>query len=227
MEVMIGGVNVPVTITRKSMRNITLRVGRNGELRVSCPKYTSEKEIRFMIYRNEAWILQQQLRRRKEEEVNREGINGDSLFWLGERKTVRRETARRDSILVDGDEIIFYLKEENDERIQKTFRNAASKQLLAMSEEAREPWDRMICDANGIARPQIKTRYMTSRWGVCYPEKHTITLSTRLIHYPQCCFEYVLLHEYAHFLVRNHSAAFYQVVSRYMPDYKERRKLLK
>ena len=40
MEVMIGGVNVPVTITRKSMRNITLRVGRNGELRVSCPKYT-------------------------------------------------------------------------------------------------------------------------------------------------------------------------------------------
>ena len=68
---------------------------------------------------------------------------------------------------------------------------------------------------------------MKSRWGVCFPNKHSITLSTRLIHYPVECFEYVLLHEYAHFLVPNHSKEFYEVIEKYMPDYKERIKKMR
>ena len=227
MEVLIGGIREPVTITRKKVKRITLRIGKQGEILISCPRWASQEEIRRLIYTNEAWILDQKLRRSREEAVNREGIEGDRICWLGEFRTVVYQPAARDSVTVDGDRIIFFLKEKTQERIEKAFRKAASRTLLEMAEEAREPWDETICAANGIPLPEIKTRYMTSRWGVCYPAKHTITLSTRLIHYPVRCFEYVLLHEYAHFLVPNHSASFYDIVRRNMPDYKERIRLLK
>ena len=78
-----------------------------------------------------------------------------------------------------------------------------------------------------LKEPEISIRYMTSKWGVCYPQKAKIVLSTRLIHYPVECMEYVLLHEYVHFLVPNHSRTFYDTVRRHMPDYAFRKKLLK
>ena len=39
--------------------------------------------------------------------------------------------------------------------------------------------------------------------------------------------DYVILHELCHTKVMNHSKAFYDLVGRFMPDYKERQKKLK
>ena len=75
--------------------------------------------------------------------------------------------------------------------------------------------------------PLLKVRDMKSRWGVCCPAKRRITLALRLAEKPRRAVEYVVLHEYAHFLQLNHSPAFWAVVERFMPDYRERRALLK
>lgn len=64
------------------------------------------------------------------------------------------------------------------------------------------------------------------RWGSCHTVKNIITLNSRLIEVPKEAVEYVVLHEFAHFLQPNHSRAFYAVVERYMPDWRERRALL-
>jgi predicted metal-dependent hydrolase len=45
--------------------------------------------------------------------------------------------------------------------------------------------------------------------------------------YPEAAREYVVVHELAHLCEMNHSARFYAIIERYMPDYKERKKLLK
>ena len=75
-------------------------------------------------------------------------------------------------------------------------------------------------------RPVLKVRQMTTRWGVCVPAKRQITFSLRLAEKPRAAVEYVVLHEYAHFVRADHSPAFWAVVARYMPDYKARRRLL-
>ena len=76
-------------------------------------------------------------------------------------------------------------------------------------------------------RPALKVRDMKSRWGVCCPAKGRITLALRLAQKPRRAVEYVMVHEYAHFVQLNHSPAFWAVVERCMPDYRERRALLK
>ncbi len=85
----------------------------------------------------------------------------------------------------------------------------------------------LFADVLGGERPLIKVRDMKSRWGVCTPAKRQIVFALRLAEKPHAAIEYVVLHEYAHFLHPDHSPAFWAVVARYMPDYKVRRALLR
>jgi predicted metal-dependent hydrolase len=74
--------------------------------------------------------------------------------------------------------------------------------------------------------PQIKFRKMTSRWGSCQPQKNILTFNTLLIETPVECIEYVVAHEFTHFLEANHSKNFYNKLEKIMPDWKQRRNKL-
>lgn len=78
-----------------------------------------------------------------------------------------------------------------------------------------------------IAYPQLRVRAMKSRWGSCIPSKNAITLNAWLLTKPEAALEYVVVHELAHLVVPNHSADFYAVVAAVLPDYQERRALLR
>ena len=77
-----------------------------------------------------------------------------------------------------------------------------------------------------IEYPVIKIRTMKSRWGSCQPTKGIITLNAKMIAAPREAIEYVVLHEFAHFIHPNHSKDFYSFVERMMPDWKQRRAML-
>ena len=129
--------------------------------------------------------------------------------------------------MYENNTIRFTLNKLTDEIFRQTFHRIADKKLAALIREERKQWDQDICRQHGLPLPSISLRYMVSRWGVCRPEKAHITISTRLIHYPQECLSYILLHEYVHFLVRNHSAAFYEEVEKRMKNYRQVQNFLK
>ena len=79
----------------------------------------------------------------------------------------------------------------------------------------------------GIKYPQIKFRKMVSRWGSCHPTKGILTFNTNLMYAPYECIEYVVWHEFTHFLQANHSNKFYEELSKVCPDWKVWRKKLK
>ena len=79
----------------------------------------------------------------------------------------------------------------------------------------------------GGQKPTIKVRAMTSRWGVCYMKRRQITFALQLYNMPPAAQIYVVVHEYCHFLQPNHSPAFWAEVEKLLPDWKERRALLK
>jgi hypothetical protein len=69
----------------------------------------------------------------------------------------------------------------------------------------------------GKARPR-SVRWVTNqhgRWGSCTPADKTIRLSHRLRDMPDWVVDYVLVHELAHLLVPDHSAAFWDLVAAY------------
>ena len=70
-------------------------------------------------------------------------------------------------------------------------------------------------------------RDMTSRWGSCSVQKHTIRINLQLAHKPEECLEYVIVHELAHLLEPSHNKRFHAYMKQFLPDYKEREKVLK
>ena len=67
---------------------------------------------------------------------------------------------------------------------------------------------------------------METRWGSCLAKKGIITLNKQLLEAPRNCIEYVVMHEFCHFIHQNHSKHFYDFLTILMPDWKERKKLL-
>lgn len=78
----------------------------------------------------------------------------------------------------------------------------------------------------GLKPTSVKITSAERRFGSC-SAKNGLCFSYRLMAYPKEAVEYVVVHELAHIKHHNHSKAFYNLIERYMPDYKNRQKMLK
>ena len=85
---------------------------------------------------------------------------------------------------------------------------------------------RYYAEIMGLEYKKISITSAKTRFGSCSSKK-TICFSYRLMLYPPEARDYVVVHELAHLREMNHSPKFYEIIARYMPDYKERKKLLK
>lgn len=77
-----------------------------------------------------------------------------------------------------------------------------------------------------ISPTGIKITKAKKRFGSCNG-KNSLCFSCYLMLYPNEAVDYVVVHELAQIKHHNHSKDFYSLISEYMPDYKDREKLLK
>ena len=78
----------------------------------------------------------------------------------------------------------------------------------------------------GLKYSRIKITSAKTRFGSC-SSVGNICFSYLLMQYPERAREYVVVHELCHLVHMNHSSKFYALLEKYLPDYKERRRLLK
>lgn len=86
----------------------------------------------------------------------------------------------------------------------------------------RHHYDRLLNE-----EPDIKIKKMKGKWGYCIPSKNKLVFNINLVHYPKRVIDYVILHEYTHLKIPNHSKEFYEFIEKEMPEYKESIKYLK
>ena len=77
----------------------------------------------------------------------------------------------------------------------------------------------------GLPYPQLAVREMRSRWGSCDPDDR-ITLNIKLILVPEELIDYVIYHELCHLREHHHGKAFYQLLDRVLPAWRERKRKL-
>jgi predicted metal-dependent hydrolase len=123
-------------------------------------------------------------------------------------------------------DLLVTLKDVNDGEARRKAISAALDAILALTVE--ELCQEIYPDFEDYLPhfPEIKYRHMKSRWGSCNYKKYILTFNYHLVHAPIDCIEYVVYHEFTHFIHPDHSKAFYAEVSRYVPDYKEKKNKL-
>jgi hypothetical protein len=126
-----------------------------------------------------------------------------------------------DNFIEEKQQFIFSALSKYEEK-RKFDEDAPEKYDVTVFDELiKETYDRF--QKYGVPYPQLKVRNMTSRWGSCQPQKGIITLNRQLLKFPRECIEYVVVHEFTHFIHPNHSKQFWDFVTMMMPDWKERK----
>ena len=78
----------------------------------------------------------------------------------------------------------------------------------------------------GVSYGTVTIREQKTRWGSC-SVKGNLNFNWKLVLMPSEILDYVVVHELAHRIQMNHSAAFWAEVGKILPDYRERRQWLK
>ena len=82
------------------------------------------------------------------------------------------------------------------------------------------PRVRNFASAMGITVGRISIRNQKTRWGSCSSEGN-LNFNCLLMLAPESVRDYVIVHELCHRLEMNHSKRFWDLVSSYIPDYKQ------
>jgi len=213
----------------KEVKNINLRIKPDCSVCVSANINVDKSVTDDFVLRKASYIkktLDVFAEQIKYQPSPKEYISGESIAYLGKNLRIKLKTGKQSDAFTDG--IYLYLAVKDTENFcmkEKCVNQWIDTQCNMIFGEVVEgiykKFSRYISD-----KPNITLRNMTSRWGSCQVEKNTITLNKRLIEMPRNCIEYVVTHEFAHFIHPNHSKNFYSFLSTIMPDWKERKQQL-
>ena len=152
--------------------------------------------------------------------------DGDILYLGGEAYRLRVLLGTKESVEPIGRVLVVTQKEPADKDRRKRM---VEKYLTKRCRERIETLCRSLYpefEKLGVAWPKIRIRSMVSRWGSCQPVRGVLTFARQLVEVPEGCAEYVVAHEFAHFIHPDHSPRFHEFMTRLMPDWKQRKQLL-
>ncbi|NLJ89558.1 MAG: M48 family metallopeptidase [Clostridiales bacterium] len=219
-------------LTRKSVKNINLRVKPDGKVYVSANRRVAVDYIDKFIRENKDFILkaQENYKEKQKDSLSQPKtyVDGELFRVLGKSLTLKVIEEKKEVVTSDGTSIYLRIKKENmdDIKVKEALINNWLRDLMV--EVFKESCDKahQVFKDYGISYPNVKIRYMTSRWGSCRPRKGNITLNSKLIEASRECIDYVVFHEFAHFIHPNHSKDFHDFMTSLMPDWKDRKKEL-
>lgn len=227
---------IEVLIARKRVRNVNLRVRRDGTVCVSAPSHVSEADIARFVASRIAWIQTAQARvAQQRQTVIVSCDEGEELLLWGKSLTCHVAEgydgpSRRSIEFSTAGELLVVHTGPHGEADAEAMRARRTRQLEAwLKEQLRAEAEALLPHLEttvGVRFQELRLRAMTSRWGSCNVRTAVITLNTQLVHYDRRCLAYVLTHELCHLHEPSHNARFHALMDRFYPDWRTVRALL-
>ncbi len=202
-------------------RTLGLVVKPDGSVHVSAPRDTTPAWVAAQVLRKAPWILKHQdaFRQRQAAVVKSRLEAGARLHFLGQSYYLSLMTGPGPRIVLTQEELQVISPEplpayELTALLDAWYARQAAAQF---AHALAQVWPK-FAEFN-LPRPTLLVRPMRTRWGSCTHRTGRIRLSRDLVRARPECIAYVLLHECCHLLVPNHSAAFYELQTKLLPDW--------
>lgn len=157
---------------------------------------------------------------------------GEKIYYKGEEFEIIRKAVKTNRIgvelKIEQKQIEITVPENVEQDTIKIYVDKAIKKLFKNNTEVLitqklPQWSKIT----GFNYNQVKVRDATTRYGSCMPSKKNLYFSSRLIMLPDDKVDAIIVHELCHMKYKYHDKQFYDLVARYIPNYREIDKWLK
>lgn len=220
----IDGLEIPVSVVRKRVKNLNLRVRADGAVTLSIPQHLPLARAQEFLERRGNWIA---------ERVHRNIERRPSLDFVGELpdriplwgKLVPLDTVRTDRGQESDGQAAPGQASVNQVAPGQAAPGRTTIDQIAIDELYRTEVLRALPDVAkrmetriGVHATRWSVRTMKTRWGSCTPKTGAIRINARLAAYPAECLEFVVAHELVHLLEPSHNARFHALLDEFCPD---------
>ncbi len=213
--------------SRRRKKTVSIRVDDRG-VHVAAPMRTPNRALQEMILKRASWILDR-MSHIEEKALRRRFVSGETFPYLGRtlKLVVEPGAVRGTQVRFDRWRLRVTVPHHLDEAKHKDavrrvvlgwYKARAAERLTAGVEKW---WPRL---GRG-EKSEVLIRDTRRQWGSC-TYNGILHFSWRLMMTKPDLVEYVVVHELAHLTHYNHSADFWGLVSKVLPDAQQRRKRL-
>ena len=229
--------DVAYAFRRAKRRTIGMVIGPDG-LEVSAPRWVTVGEIESTLHEKADWIvrklveMQEHQRRLGEARIQwRDGVVlrylGASLQVVLDSSAALKKNSAQLETLGSESATSFVLRiglptTASPEQI----RDATQAWLMRRAKELFAARLDYFAPRLGVAWKRLSLSSASTRWGTASADG-AIRLNWRLIHHKLDVIDYVVAHELSHLKVMDHSPQFWDTVKSVMPDYPDRRRVLR
>lgn len=212
-----GNTEIYYSIVYSDRKTLGIIVNPNGEVVLKAPVDTSLSKISDKVKKRASWIIRQQnyFKSFGERSPKRRYISGESHLYLGRQYRLYVKEGKPNSVSFKGQcfEIVCSDKLKTESLMKEWYKERAKIKFAEIAEPVIQRFKKY-----GVEPTSLYIQLMENRWGSCTP-KGKIILNTELIKAPKPCIEYVVMHELCHLLQKDHTKAFYDLLSTEMPDW--------
>lgn len=209
----VDGLEIPVSVVRKRVKNLNLRVRADGTVTLSIPQHLPLARAREFLDRKGEWIAER-VRRNIERRPS-----PDLAGELPDRIPLWGKLVPRDSVQANsGQDASDRDASGQGTPGQTTIDQAALDELYRTEVLRALPGIVERMEARiGVHATRWSVRVMKTRWGSCTPKTGAIRINARLAAYPSECLEFVVAHELVHLLEPSHNARFHALLDEFCP----------
>lgn len=223
----VPGTDIEYELVRSVRKTLGITVYPDLRVTVRAPKKVRMADIENLLQERSDWI-RKQLKRfaANPPPPDITYSSGEIHHYLGQTYQLQVIAAKRNRIELDGEYMILYVTDASDADLrEKTVKKWYRENAKALFEERLQAVYHRV-EPLGIPYPEIRVKDMKTRWGSCSGMADRINLNLRLIQVPVAHIDYVIIHELCHFIQRNHSKAYYDLLASVLPEWKRLRREL-
>jgi predicted metal-dependent hydrolase len=219
-------------IDHKKIRSFRIKIcSRKLEVKVSTPLKFSQRQIRSLLEEKLDWVKSSLEKFQKISVTENPKIAENEIHYLLGKKYALKfleNSAGKNRVEIKNNKEemptleIFLRSNFEEKKAQKILENFYRQKLEELAIVLMEKWQNIL----EVSPKELRIRKMISRWGTCNIRTRCIYLSLELAKKPVSCLEYIIVHELTHLIEKYHNRRFYNIMSSYLPDWKERKRLL-
>ncbi len=217
---------VYIELVRKHVRNIGISIRPpDGNVRVTAPVRVEFEIIRRFVSSKIEWIRKHSSRiKERPSEPEKFYVSGERHLLFGRSlELIVNESIVTNKTIADEYRIIINVLSGSAIHERKAvLESFYRKELRKLIPQMISRWEIMM----RVEVMHFGIRAMKTRWGTCNINARRIWLNLELAKKPVECLEYIVVHEMVHLLERNHTKRFHRLMDTFLPDWRERKKLL-